>query len=86
MTFHALRHCHKTWMTEDQSLESIQDYRLGHATPGIRARYTHRNLDMQKDITAGMHQRYIQSAHDYTHLSPALHSAASRHADEPRRR
>lgn len=55
MTFHALRHCPKTWMTEDQILESIQDYRLGHAAPGIGARYTHRNLDMQKDLTTAMH-------------------------------
>jgi integrase len=72
MTFHSLRHCHKTWMNEDQIPAPIQDYRLGHAGHGVGEIYNHRNVTMQIGVAAAMQRRYEQSAAAYAKLPAAL--------------
>ena len=41
LTFHGLRHTHKTWMAEHRTPPSLQDYRMGHSPRGISGRYEH---------------------------------------------
>jgi integrase len=72
MTFHSLRHCHKTWMNEDHIPAGIQDYRLGHTTPGVGEVYNHRNVRMQAPVAAAMQRRYDRSVAAYAKLHPAL--------------
>lgn len=71
MTFHGLRHTHKTWMIEEDIPEIVQDKRLGHATPGIGARYSHVTAPMLHDLCTKLENRYQISL---THFRALGHS------------
>jgi integrase len=77
MTFHGLRHSHKTWMKEDGIDGFVQDKRLGHATPSIGDRYSHITPTMTSNLVDRLEARYQQSLHDFAALpkTPPGHSA-----------
>lgn len=58
MTFHRLRHVHKSWMTEDHTPPFLQDYRLGHAPRGAQGVYEHHTPAMVTRLMAGLEQRW----------------------------
>ncbi len=66
MTFHGLRHTHKTWIIEDGIREFVQDQRLGHYSPGIGARYSHVTPTMTHELVTKLETRYQHSLHTYT--------------------
>lgn len=68
MTFHGLRHSHKTWMKEDGIDGFVQDKRLGHATPSIGDRYTHITPAMTAHLLERLEARYQQSVRDFVAL------------------
>ena len=68
MTFHGLRHSHKTWMKEDGIDGFVQDKRLGHATPSIGDRYTHITPAMTAHLLERLEARYQQSMRDFAVL------------------
>jgi integrase len=77
MTFHGLRHSHKTWMKEDGIDGFVQDKRLGHATPSIGDRYSHITPAMTAHLLERLEARYQQSVREFTHLPKSVpgHSA-----------
>jgi integrase len=68
MTFHGLRHSHKTWMKEDGIDGFVQDKRLGHATPSIGDRYTHITPAMTAHLLDRLEARFQQSVRDFAAL------------------
>lgn len=77
MTFHGLRHSHKTWMKEDGIDTFVQDKRLGHATHSIGDRYTHLTPAMIQPLLTALEQRYHTStAHFATLPRTTGHQAA----------
>jgi len=68
MTFHGLRHSHKTWMKEDGIDGFVQDKRLGHATPSIGDRYSHITPAMTSTLIDRLEARYQQSVRDFAAL------------------
>lgn len=58
MTFHRLRHTHKTWMIEDGIPEIAQYARLGHHMPGIAARYAHATPAMSTQLLTALQHRW----------------------------
>ncbi|WP_432757852.1 tyrosine-type recombinase/integrase [Saccharopolyspora erythraea] len=41
LTFHGLRHTHKTWLNEDCIDQALSHERLGHHMPGVAGIYSH---------------------------------------------
>ncbi|MBR7826620.1 tyrosine-type recombinase/integrase [Actinospica sp. MGRD01-02] len=68
MTFHGLRHSHKTWMKEDGIDGFVQDKRLGHATPSIGDRYSHITPAMTNTLLDKLETRYQQSVREFAAL------------------
>lgn len=58
MTFHGLRHTHKTWMAEHHTPESLQDYRMGHSPRGVQGRYEHHTPPMIDQLMRDLQQRW----------------------------
>lgn len=58
MTFHSLRHTHKTWMAEHHTPASLQDYRMGHCPRGIAGRYEHPTAVMVAELMGELEQRW----------------------------
>lgn len=58
MTFHRLRHTHKTWMIEDGIPEIAQYVRLGHHMPGVAARYAHTTPVMWTQLLTALQHRW----------------------------
>lgn len=58
LTFHALRHTHKTWMIEDGIPEVLQHERLGHRLPGIRGIYSHPSQPMIDAMLDALERRW----------------------------
>jgi len=58
MTFHSLRHTHKTWMAEHHTPPSLQDYRMGHCPRGIAGRYEHPTEAMVAELIGELEQRW----------------------------
>jgi integrase len=58
MTFHSLRHTHKTWMAEHHTPPSLQDYRMGHCPRGIAGRYEHPTAVMVAELMGELEQRW----------------------------
>jgi integrase len=77
MTFHGLRHSHKTWMKEDQIDDFVQNRRLGHATPSIGDRYSHLTAVMVEDLLTKLETRYHTSVTAYTQLPRTHHTLAA---------
>ena len=71
MTFHGLRHSHKTWMKEDGIDGFVQDKRLGHATPSIGDRYSHITPAMTRELIDRLEARYQQSVREFAALPKA---------------
>ena len=68
MTFHSLRHTHKTWMAEHHTPPSLQAYRMGHAPRGIAGRYEHPTAVMVAELMGELEQRWHTAEH--TDCSP----------------
>lgn len=68
MTFHGLRHSHKTWMKEDGIDTFVQDKRLGHATHSIGDRYTHQTPAMIQPLLTALEQPYHTSTAQFATL------------------
>ncbi len=62
MTFHGLRHSHKTWMAELHTSASLQDYRLGHLPRGVQGRYEHHTPGMILRLTDDLEHLWHASA------------------------
>lgn len=58
MTFHQLRHTHKTWMAEHHTPPSLQDYRMGHAPRGVQGRYEHHTHAMIIELMQDLQRRH----------------------------
>ncbi len=58
LTFHALRHTHKTWLIEDAVPEVLQHQRLGHRMPGIRGIYSHPTQPMIDAMLTALEHRW----------------------------
>ena len=58
MTFHWLRHTHKTWMAEHHTPPSLQDYRMGHCPRGVAGRYEHPTPVMVAELMRDLEQRW----------------------------
>lgn len=69
MTFHGLRHSHKTWMQEDDILDYVQYRRLGHANTNISDTYTHLTPTLLQPLLTALENRYHQSILDYTNIT-----------------
>ena len=58
MTFHGLRHTHKTWMAEHHTPPSLQNYRMGHSPRGVAGRYEHPTPVMVAELMRDLEQRW----------------------------
>lgn len=58
MTFHHLRHTHKTWMAEHHTPPSLQDYRMGHVPRSIQGRYEHHTHAMITELVQDLENRH----------------------------
>lgn len=59
LTFHGLRHTHKTWMIEDDIPEIAQSRRLGHKLPNkIQETYSHVTPTIEQRILHTLQQRW----------------------------
>lgn len=61
LTFHNLRHTHKTWLIEDDIPEVAQARRLGHALKGIDGVYAHVADSVDARLLAGLEARWHRS-------------------------
>ena len=77
MTFHGLRHSHKTWMKEDGIDAFVQDKRLGHATHSIGDRYTHLTPAMIQPLLTALEQRYRNATTQFAAQPRAHHNPAA---------
>lgn len=64
MTFHRLRHVHKSWMAEDRTPASLQDHRLGHAPHGVQGTYEHPTPAMVARLIADLERRWCSTVAD----------------------
>lgn len=70
LTFHGLRHTHKTWMIEDGVPEVLQHQRLGHRMPGVQGIYSHPTKTMTSHMLTALEHRWA-SAHSPHSDTPA---------------
>ncbi|SFQ74749.1 Site-specific recombinase XerD [Amycolatopsis arida] len=61
LTFHGLRHTHRTWLIEDGVPEVLIHERLGHRLPGIRGIYSHVTPPMIQTMLAALDRRWTHS-------------------------
>ena len=62
LTFHGLRHGHKTWMIGDANPEVAQSRRLGHKLPDkIQEVYSHVEDIVEKRLLAALHKRWTDT-------------------------
>lgn len=78
MTFHSLRHTHKTWMAEHHTPPSLQDYRMGHCPRGIAGRYEHPTEGMVDELMGDLEQRWHTAAHRLPAAGPDAAGIRSR--------
>jgi integrase len=74
LTFHGLRHSHKTWLIEDRVPDVAQARRLGHAMADkIDDIYSHVSAGVDARLLEGLENRWHRSIERYrdTHLRPA---------------
>ncbi|MGP3914386.1 tyrosine-type recombinase/integrase [Nonomuraea sp. 10N515B] len=72
LTPHGLRHSHQTWMAEDRIDEKLRDERMGHASEGMRAHYTHISEGMRQQLKDALQARWERSLAERAAIS--LHS------------
>jgi integrase len=75
LTFHGLRHSHKTWMKEGGINGFVQDKGLG--PPSLGDRYSHITPTTTGNLVDRLEARYQQSLRDVAALpkTPPGHSA-----------
>ncbi|WP_353963508.1 tyrosine-type recombinase/integrase [Streptomyces sp. NBC_00063] len=61
LTFHNLRHTHKTWLIEDNIPEVAQARRLGHTLKGIADVYAHVADSVDARLLAALEARWQRS-------------------------
>ena len=65
LTFHGLRHGHKTWMIADGVPEVAQARRLGHILGDrIRETYSHVAAEVDSRLLAGLQDRWDKAVAD----------------------
>ena len=68
LTFHGLRHSHKTWMIADNVPEIAQARRLGHILDDkIRQTYSHVAAEVEHRLLAGLQDRWDKAVADSPH-------------------
>ena len=68
LTFHGLRHSHKTWMIADNVPEIAQARRLGHILDDkIRQTYSHVAAEVEHRLLAGLTDRWDKAVADSPH-------------------
>ena len=68
LTFHGLRHGHKTWMIADGVPEVAQARRLGHILGDrIRETYSHVAAEVEARLLAGLQERWDKAVADSPH-------------------
>lgn len=70
LTFHGLRHTHKTWMIEDGVPEILQHQRLGHRMQGVQGIYSHPTQAMIDHMLGALNYRWT-TAHPPRPATPA---------------
>lgn len=65
MTFHGLRHTHKTWMVADGINPTVQNLRMGHKVPGMAGVYAHATPAMFDGVIEALENRYQEGLADY---------------------
>ncbi len=77
LTFHGLRHGHKTWMIADQIPEVAQSRRLGHLLDDkIQETYSHVAAEVETRLLQALEDRWDKAAANSPN-TPAWRSAAS---------
>ncbi|MEY8041209.1 tyrosine-type recombinase/integrase [Saccharopolyspora cebuensis] len=61
LTFHELRHTHKTWLNEDRVDKALQHQRLGHRMAGVEGIYSHVTPPMIDHLTTTLERRWRRS-------------------------
>lgn len=61
LTFHGLRHTHKTWLNEDHVDKALQFERLGHHLPGVEGIYSHCSQPMVDHMLTKLEHRWKQA-------------------------
>jgi integrase len=61
LTFHNLRHTHKTWLIEDNIPEVAQARRLGHTLKGIDDVYAHVATKVDAHLLSTLETRWQRS-------------------------
>jgi hypothetical protein len=65
LTFHGLRHSHKTWMIADAVPEVAQSRRLGHILGDrIQETYSHVAAEVEHRLLAGLQERWDKAVAD----------------------
>ena len=71
LTFHGLRHGHKTWMIADGVPEVVQARRLGHILGDrIQETYSHVAAEVETRLLDGLQDRWLKAVAD-SPLRPA---------------
>jgi hypothetical protein len=79
LTFHGLRHSHKTWMIEDGFPDVLQARRLGHVLPDkIQEVYSHVAPSLEARLLQALQTRWT-AALDQLHRAPATPATATPH-------
>lgn len=73
LTFHGLRHTHKTWMIEDGIPEVLQHQRLGHRMHGVTGIYSHPTQPMTTHMLDALQSRWNST---HTHPTQDTNQAA----------
>ena len=74
LTFHGLRHSHKTWLIADGAPEIAQARRLGHHLDDrVVETYSHVAPEVEQRLLAGLEARW-HAAHAILHPRPAQHT------------
>lgn len=82
LTFHGLRHSHKTWMIADGVPEIAQAHRLGHILGDkIQQTYSHVAPEVEHRLLAGLVERWDKALADRG-VDAAWRSGVPRHAAE----
>lgn len=68
MTFHDLRHTHRTWLTEDRIHEVLKYQRMGWRLPGVRGIYDHVTPPMIEALLTTLENRWHGSESENDHL------------------
>jgi integrase len=58
LRFHDLKHTHKAIMNDLRIHPAMQDYRLGHITPGTPGRYSHPTEQMRRELIEGLQETW----------------------------